>query len=346
MKNKINKNVIITLILLFSFIQCASLLDDKYQEGDFFYLENKGAVMPVWVKGNQSSGVYVIFLHGGPGNSSDTYSTAHAYNELGKKYAFVFWDQRASGASQGNPDLNTFTLAQFADDTKKIVNLIRHMYKPNALFLVGKSWGGAIGSYYLSDPQNQQLVNGWIEIDGAHNLKDGIPLSWEWAKDNARKRIAAGDEVEFWQEEIAWYNSKPANIDTDYFMRHGSNLNKLNGIYKNPALDPGDTVGLFAPVPFFFYQLNAYYLNNDNQFDIKNIKLNSLMANIQIPSMVLWGRHDGTLPVELAQDAYDALGTPVADKSLYIFENSAHCPSFEETSLFILKMQEFIELYR
>ena len=50
--------------------------------GDFFFVSNDGAHMPVWVRGNVSSGVFLINLHGGPGGSSMIATLVPAMQEL------------------------------------------------------------------------------------------------------------------------------------------------------------------------------------------------------------------------------------------------------------------------
>jgi pimeloyl-ACP methyl ester carboxylesterase len=336
-----------TLVILTLFLfSCENLfLDNDFESGDYFYLENDNAIMPVWVNGNINSNVFVIFLHGGPGNTSATYAISDAYQTLQQDYAFVYYDQRGSGAAQGNASPESFTVNQFVEDLEKIIVLINHKYENPVIFLVGKSWGGCVGTAFLLKPENQGKIKGWIEIDGAHNLKDGIPMSWEWAKNKANEQIALGNDTDYWQGEIDWYNSKPGNINTKYFLRHGKNLNTLNGIYLNPKNDPGNSISWSSPIPAL-YQLNALNINNHNNFDIKNIDFTSEMNKIKVPTMIMWGKHDGTLPVELAQGAYDSIGTDINDKFLHIFENSAHVPSFEETKLFVERMKSFIDKYK
>jgi len=338
---------IISVILISSLLfSCDKMLQNKeFEGGEFFYLQNKGAVMPVWVKGNISSKTFVIFLHGGPGNSSAMYANAGSYKELQKDYAFVYYDQRGSGASQGNAKPESFNIDQFVADIEKLVQLLQKRYGVSQYFLIGKSWGGCIGTAYLLKPENQQKIKGWIEIDGAHNLKDGIKLSWEWVKTKAQEKIDLGIDVKYWNGEIAWYNTCPENIDTKYFMRHGKNVNTLNGIYLNPAHDPGNGYAWASPIPAL-YLLNTLHINNSNSFDMKNIDLSGEMNKITIPSMVLWGRNDGTLPVALAEYAFNNLGTSQANKYMFIFENSGHVPSIEEPGLFIERIKMFIEKYK
>jgi len=337
-----NRYLLIALFL-FSFSSCQKvLLEPDYHEGDFFYFENNKALMPVWVKGNQESRTFVIFLHGGPGLTSNTYANSQAYKKLQEKYAFVFWDQRTSGTSQGNPPKESLNLDQYVEDTEKLITLIKNKYSVEKVFLIGKSWGGCLGTAYLIKQENQDNIYGWVEIDGAHNLKEAVPMSQEWVKNKVQEKISQGEEVSYWEEEMKWYNSNP-EVNTSYQMRHGRNLNKLNGIYLNPEDDPGNGFPFRSPVPIL-YMFNALIVNNN--INVAEISLTPEMNKILVPSMVLWGRHDGTLPVALAYDAFDNLGTDENSKELHIFENSAHGCSFEEPDLFVERITAFIEKYK
>jgi pimeloyl-ACP methyl ester carboxylesterase len=339
---------LILVILSGIFISCDdALLEKDFKGGDYFYLENDDAIMPVWVRGNKSSGVFIVFLHGGPGNTSMTYAISQAHKELQGDYALVYYDQRGSGMSQGNSKPESYTINQFTRDLDKIIAVINYKYNNPKIFLLGKSWGGAVGTAYLLDSGRQSKIAGWVEEDGSHNLKAGNPYSWEWVKTKAREKIAAGKNAAHWQSEINWYDRGIGDLDLDYFLRHGANVNDLNGIYLNPDNDPGNGFSWASPVPLFVgVQLPAVYLLNHNNFNLKDLDLSPEMYKITIPSMVFWGRHDGTLPVPLAQNAYDNLGTAAADKYLYIFEDSAHCASFEEKDLWLSRMRTFIEKYR
>ena len=56
--------IIIGLILIFIGLITISIWPKNY-----FWIERENAKMPVWVKGNIDSGVFIIFIHGGPGSS-------------------------------------------------------------------------------------------------------------------------------------------------------------------------------------------------------------------------------------------------------------------------------------
>jgi proline iminopeptidase len=68
------------------------------------------------------------------------------------------------------------------------------------------------------------------------------------------------------------------------------------------------------------------------------------MNNFKIPSLILWGRHDGVFPVALSHEAYDNIGSD--NKYIHIFENSAHNPNLEEPELFVESVKIFVDKYK
>ena len=120
MKSKF-KYISIILVLLMS--NCKK--EEFQKDGDFFYLNNVEAIMPVWVKGNKDSRKFIIMLHGGPeGGSSQYYTIFPSHKKIEEQFAIVYWDQRMCGMSQGNPSMTDATLEQFTDDLNKLVTLI------------------------------------------------------------------------------------------------------------------------------------------------------------------------------------------------------------------------------
>jgi len=338
----------IMLIAIFSFAlflnSCEDqLLSEDYKGGDWFYLGNDGAIMPVWVKGNRASNVFIVYLHGGPGGTSFDATTYAAYEQLEKDYTFVYYDQRGSYAAQGTASNKSFTMEQFMEDLQKLVILIKNKYNNPTLFLLGHSWGGAPGTAYLLDEKNQHHISGWIEIDGAHNMEEAMILSFDWAKTKAEEKINAGKDASFWKNELSWYNSAP--VTWNNFVRHAQNVVKLGGDYYDNANNPGTFNFWNTPVSAFSF-INALNMTFNINITMEKLNLSPEMHKIKIPSLILWGRHDAIIPVEMAQNAYDNLGTDSSDKYLHILEYSGHNPFLEEPEIFVERVREFIEKYR
>src|SRR5882762_9923081 len=188
--------------------------DSMYNDGDFFWLVSKGAQMPVVVRGNKASGIFLLFLHGGPGGTALQKIGLPAFNQLEKDYATVFYDQRSSGSSQGNSNDKYLTLEQFEEDLDNIIDLIHGKYGNPEIFLMGHSWGGCLGTGYLTNAAHQAKVRGWIEIDGAHNNPRGDSLSLQWVIDYAHQQITAGIDAGIWNYALSWYGKNP-NFTSD-----------------------------------------------------------------------------------------------------------------------------------
>ena len=92
------------------------------------YVRNQGADMPVFIRGNGASEVFIIFLHGGPGGNSLKYSTGSYSKTLEDKYAMVYWDQRGQGNSHGHPENSEMSINLMVEDTYALVKSLKLRY--------------------------------------------------------------------------------------------------------------------------------------------------------------------------------------------------------------------------
>lgn len=333
--------------LLFLSISCQ---DDPFYDGDFFYLVNKDAQMPVSVRGNTSSGIFIIFLHGGPGGTALQKIGLPAFNDLEQSYAMVFWDQRGSGSSQGNSSDKNLTLEQFVEDLDKLVDLIRNKYNSPAIFLMGHSWGGCVGTAYLTHNARQAKVRGWIEVDGAHNNPKADSLSLQWVTERAASQIAIGNNTAFWSYVLDWYSENP-NFTSDQ-IEHYTFVEKANGyIYdaalkRDPEKFPDYSFDYIFRSPANVTAALTNYNHVIKNFIISDIDLSTEMKNITLPSLIVWGEYDGIIPYPMAQHAFESIGTTKAAKRLLTLHHSAHNGFYEEPEIFAAGVRAFIEEFK
>jgi pimeloyl-ACP methyl ester carboxylesterase len=334
-------------ILLLLVLACCH---DEFDEGEFFFLKNKKAVMPVAVRGNIKSGVFILFLHGGPGGTSLQKIGLPAFDALERSYATVFWDQRGSGSSQGNSATNLLTLDQFVEDLDQLIAVLNYRYHHPVIFLMGHSWGGCLGTAYLTDAERQSKIKGWIEVDGAHNNPKGDSLSLEFVTAYAKGQIAQGVDVAFWKYALDWYSRNP-NFTSDQ-LEHYAFLEKAHGyihdptVKRKPANYPGYTLSFVFNSPADLTQALTNYNHVIRNFIVSDIDLTAEMKHITLPSLIVWGQFDGVIPYPLAQQAFDALGTPLNDKRIYTLTNSGHDGFYEEPESFVNAVTDFVERYK
>jgi pimeloyl-ACP methyl ester carboxylesterase len=320
---------------------------EKSQYDDFYYLRYKGADMPVVVRGNIPSGVFIIYMHGGPGGSTYPERAYEMLSATEEKFAMVYYDQRASGNSQGKTKASQINIDQYIEDLEVLIAQLNDRYAPEHIILMGHSWGGTLGTAFLLKEGNQEKVDGWIEVDGGHNLgKEAYEMSREYVITHAQSVIASGaaseEEVEEWQEITSYYDGVETWDDPLFVIGHSGNVGRSNGYFH----DPGNEEGLIDAGLIFGSENNmiAYFLQNLNvilHMDIWHLDYTSRLSEIEIPVLIAWGRHDGILPVELGIQAKETMNLP--DENFVIFEHSAHIPQIEETALFNEEVITFIE---
>ena len=314
-------------------------------EGEVLFLERDGATMPIWIRGQVEEGVYVLWVHGGPGSSSLYNPHYPFFRALEERYAVAYWDQRASGSSQGNIDPAEVTFDDYVLDADGVIDLLRAQPGFRRLFVVGHSWGGTVMPAYLLDPARQAKVDGYVHMDGSHNVVLGLELAQAWMQEKIPELLATGEDPTLWEEARAFYERVPTIDDVAKLNQHIGYVRQAGGYLYEPTPGVGMGEMLFTPADMPS-QIDRSEMVLAEAVGLVHVNLSPRMKEIRIPSLVMWGRHDGTLPVGLAQDAFDALGTPEADKRLVIFEKSAHSPYREEPELAVEAVVDFVEAYR
>lgn len=346
MKRIVNLLILLVVFILFA-LGCGNL-ENSYSEGEYFFVRHKGADMPVWVRGNELSDVILLYVHGGPGGSSVTYPLFfQTYQAFEEDFLTVYYDQRSSGLSSGIAGDDQFSIDQYIEDLDVVIDTIESRYanRNPKIFLVGHSWGGCLGTAYLLDMQRQEKIQGWIEMNGGHDVKTGMELSRQYVIDYVNLQFAEDEISQKEQQEVLnWYRENPV-INIGNVAAHAGYVRTYYGYTPK-----GEESDIPMGEMIFTSQLSLQYLinsgNTSSKFDIWSVNLTESMDRITLPSLIVWGRHDGILPVPLAQQAYDALGTPLSDKYIEILPNSGHDPVAKDYDQFHNAVKTFINKYR
>jgi proline iminopeptidase len=332
-------------------------------DGELFYVLRDGARMPVWVRGQPDADTFIVVLHGGPGSTGTQYVHMGAFRGLEERYGVVLFEQRVSGFSQGVGGGGREVLGSehLAHDVEAVIDVVIDRYRPETVVLLGHSWGGVLGTAYLAlEPSRQDALDGWIEVNGAHNWRLGQDLSAAWVQDRARAFLA--DEAptdlpdDHWREVLTFYEEHPvgdweASDPMWWIRRHVVHVDEADGYFlpENDHIEArlDEVTGLGWQSAFAFSNPWAWFQDDrppiwEREYD----RTAAIMDRITLPTLVVWGRHDGILPVALADDAYDRLGTPPSDKEVLIFEETAHSPMFEQPDAFDAAVIDFVERVR
>ncbi|MNS11054.1 Proline iminopeptidase [compost metagenome] len=326
-------------------IALMSLLSACGVPGEMAFVRTQDADLPLHVQGNTAAKKMLLFVHGGPGGTGVTRLSSAAFKALAADVGVALYDQRMAGLSQGNATAASLTMAQHVKDLDLVVEVLKQQHPGTAIYLMGHSWGGALGTAYLADPARQAKIAGWMPTDAAYDMGTSLRQSREWAIQRAQERLAGGQDPATAQAALSWYQANPT-ITGATLVKHFGWLPKLGAyIHDDRTADKPDTGQLlfFSPYSATAEPLNLIQTFQSQPLDeLATLDLSASLGAITLPSLVMSGRHDGAVPVAAAEACFRALGTPATAKTLTIFERSAHRPMDDEPQAFVEAVKAFM----
>ncbi|MCP4125074.1 MAG: alpha/beta hydrolase [Bacteroidetes bacterium] len=342
-----NLNTYIIVILALALASCSTdhVTPDGKLERQVF-VDVGGAILPVMIAGKNTSDVCIVFVHGGPGNSGQLFRKFKGMNDIEDHYKVIYYDQRASGMTQGNSSEDELTIEQFSEDLDVIVDFAKEVVGAKTIYVLGHSWGGGLSTYYMLDPAHQAKTRGFIAVAPAFNVVQAMENSRNWIINVANTLVALNIRKNYWQGALDYYAAHPV-IQQDDFIDHSDYLNEADGVNFSDRQEvdvdlPDFMVQAFAQN--FLYAQAGMTIGGSPIFDA--MELNSQMSSITLPTLLLWGEKDGLLPINQAADFEASIGTHVDSFFFHSFPVSAHEPMAEEPVDFTNLVRAFVELTR
>ena len=344
-------NIVLLLFIGLVFQSCYKT-DAEPDFTEQFYFEHDDATMALWAEGTWKNDCMILLLHGGPGGVASIYNTEISSYEksLEDEFAVVYWDQRGCGNSKGNFDKEDLTIQQYVDDLEALCIFLKQKYGADKkLVLMGHSWGGTLGSAFLIQEGLQDLVDGWIEVAGAHSF----PRILDSAID--RFIAEANTQIQLGNHETDWEVIRDYCLDLDknnLTKEESLEINKNGHLVESYLSDDGfleSPADILELLKYQFVSSSYVWATNYNAKAVGKNMIDELLAadytdqlnKITIPSLLLWGRYDFVVPLELGQDAYNEISSEA--KELIIFEQSGHSPMFNEPEQFSFSVINFIQ---
>jgi pimeloyl-ACP methyl ester carboxylesterase len=317
---------------------------------DVFYVENAGASMRVQVSGNTASNIYILIIHGGPGVSSYVYRTNYISQNLENKCAMVYWDQRNAGASQGNNNGPNLNLNQMVDDLYKVIQVLKFRYGQNiSLFLLGHSFGGLLAADFITRPEYQSMVKGYINVDGSHNYPLNDTLTRQMLINEGEYQVSQKINVVNWDPILSY-----CNTHTGKFVFEESQQLEDYATAAETYIDSVKQINMVTLILKYSisndYPLTAMLLNllysEDSNFnkELAVTQFSSSLNKVNIPVLLIWGKYDFICPLALGVDFFNRINS--TEKRMVISPQSGHDLMFQDESLFCNEVNAFVQKYR
>jgi proline iminopeptidase len=272
------------------------------------FVEINGARLNVEVAGK---GEPILTLHGGPG-IGDLGDNKKMFEPLEGEYEFIYYDQRGNGESDDAP-VETYTHAQYVADADALRKHLGH----EKIALSGGSYGGIIAlEYALEHPAvlTRMILRGTA---ASFELQDA-------ALENAMAADLPGVGREM-LENLFFGRMK----DDDDLREHFA---KIFPMYTK-KFDPEKMKAVFARKRFRSRTHNAFFQHAFPAYDIR-----PRLSEIEVPTLILAGRHDWITPLKFAQELADNL----QNVRLIIFEEAGHSINSDQPEKFRAVTREFL----
>lgn len=289
-----------------------------------------GIPQAINVRGADRGNPVLLFLHGGPG--AVEMPIAWTFQRSWEDYfTVVQWDQRGAGKTYRLSDpaaiAPTMTIERYRDDAIELIDQLRTRYGKHKIFLVGHSWGSALGLSVVE--KRPDLLHAYIGMGQLIDFRENERVGIAWTLDQARKRgdtkaVAAIkalrpypdgdrftiDQADAWRVWSIRYGALAAYRYNANFYTRAPRL--------SPEYDAADLKAWSAGSAFTVTTLWPRLA------DVSFTRL----TRVRVPVVLLLGRHDYTVPAPIADKWMSRLNAPYK-KTIWL-EHSAHLMMVEE----------------
>jgi pimeloyl-ACP methyl ester carboxylesterase len=275
----------------------------------------------------------LLFLHGGPGTPSMSLFKKFSA-PLFKMFHVVLWDQRGTGRSY-NKDLDpkSLTLNQILADAIVVTEHIRHLYKKDKIYLMGHSFGATLGLKLID--ARPEYYQAYFGISQFINATENEKSSYDWLYKTATERN------DF--KALRILDKTKAPVDGFYMggLKDTIKVKQLVTKYKGDMQSGMNTFGILASLLFskeygflrFPNAIKGIQMSlNTIGYSLKGINYKISIPEVKVPVYFFSGKYDQLTPQHILHDYFKTLKAP--KKELYIFEQSAHSPLWEEADKF------------
>ena len=288
------------------------------------------------VRGHDSRNPILLFLHGGP--ASPDMPLSWTFQTPWEDYfTVVQWDQRGAGKTYAANDPEKvaagMTIEQMTADADEVVEYLRRTYHKQKIFLLGHSWGSALGVRVAQE--HPEWFYAYVGVGQVANTRESEAVGYRYAVEQAR----AHDNQEALRElaALAPYPApgKPLDLQTiskqrkwlEYYgglswghtsFDYDAETEKLAPEYSDADLKAIDDGSLFSM---------RYLLGPFTDVDFSKI------THFDLPVLFFLGRHDYSVSHEVAARWFATLHAP--SKKLVWFEDSAHMVMQEQPGRFL-----------
>ena len=296
-------------------------------------VQSGNATQWIRVRGTDTANPALLLIQQGPG--LPMINEARRFGRLlglEQDFTVVYWDQRGCGLSlRRRQDRAGISRERLVDDTVSLLGLLNDRFGART-FVAGFSFGATVGAYAAARRPDlvATLVAVGMDIDGAAAGTAAYDFALAAARQRGHRRAARRLEAigppphltpEQFATRVRWATNFGGVTTGETYAGLVGGL--LASLVRSPDYSASDVVRTVRGITATQGALLA---------ELASMDLASTLPRIDVPVVMVQGRHDQVAPGAAAQRYASSLQAP--GKQLVWFENSAHTPHLEEPGKF------------
>jgi pimeloyl-ACP methyl ester carboxylesterase len=292
-----------------------------------------GTTQWIRIRGANASNPVLLLIQQGPGLPmiNEARRFGHLLG-LEQDFTVVYWDQRGCGRSlRGRPDREGISLRRMVADTVSLLEFLRDRFGVKT-YVAGFSFGAALAAFAAAQRPDlvRTLVATGMDIDGAAAAGGAYQFALRTARQRGNRRATRQLES----------IGPPPHLTSKQFGTRVRWATNFGGVTRNQTY-AGLARGLVSSLVGSSDYSAADVVRTVRGItatqaallpDLASMDLTRSLPRLDVPIVMVQGRHDQVAPGESAQQYASSLQAP--GKQLIWFETSAHTPHLEEPAKF------------
>jgi pimeloyl-ACP methyl ester carboxylesterase len=292
-----------------------------------------GTTQWIRIRGANASNPVLLLIQQGPGLPmiNEARRFGHLLG-LEQDFTVVYWDQRGCGRSlRGRPDREGISLRRMVADTVSLLEFLRDRFGVKT-YVAGFSFGAALAAFAAAQRPDlvATLVATGMDIDGAAAAGGAYQFALRTARQRGNRRATRQLES----------IGPPPHLTSKQFGTRVRWATNFGGVTRNQTY-AGLARGLVSSLVGSSDYSAADVVRTVRGItatqaallpDLASMDLTRSLPRLDVPIVMVQGRHDQVAPGESAQQYASSLQAP--GKQLIWFETSAHTPHLEEPAKF------------
>ncbi|WP_206880020.1 proline iminopeptidase-family hydrolase [Alicyclobacillus mali] len=284
------------------------------------FIQVPGGRVSYWIYGENTLGIPLLCIHGGPG-------MPHDYLEpligLAEDRPIIFYDQSGCGASDPIADVTKLTVSYFVEE----LEAVRRELGLREIHLLGHSWGGWLALEYTVTYKTRirslticgSPASAEDFVLGCGELRCQLP---RWMQEEILECEQLGD----------FQSPSYVAVTHEFYRRHFCRLEPWPEPVKRAMENLNLDIYLHMWGPSEFGPVNGV---------LRDWSIEGRIGSICIPSFVACGVWDEARPKYMCKLCASLSGPA----EFHVFENSSHLPFWEDHDAFLRALRVFLHKY-